>query len=93
MELSDIISTINELREGKVGHYILSKQCLPHKNFSAYKDFICSVYLHVDDNNTPIITVKETFKTNGEGSIYYWKIVELEALKEILKYVESHGFE
>ncbi|MEE1303865.1 MAG: hypothetical protein U0K68_01760 [Agathobacter sp.] len=93
MELTDIINVLNDLRNGKVGHFILSKQCVPHRNFSAYKDFICSVYYHRDDHNEPIITVKETFKTNGEGSQYYWKIVELETLREILKYIESHGFE
>lgn len=93
MKLEEVIEVYNELRYGKVGHYILHKQVLPHKNFSAYKDFICTVYLHTDDNNTPVISVKETYKTNGEGSEYYWKIVELETLKEILKYIEGHGFE
>jgi hypothetical protein len=93
MELSDIIEVYNDLRINKVGHFIIQKQCVPHKTFGAYKEFSCTVYHHVDDANTPVITVKETFKTSGEGSQYYWKIVELETLKEILKYVESHGFE
>ena len=92
MKLSDIIEVYNDLRINKIGHYIVTKQCVPHKNFSAYKDFICTVYLHADDVNTPVITVKETFKTSGEGSEYYWKIVELETLRELLKYVESNGF-
>lgn len=93
MKLEEVIEVYNELRQGKVGHYILHKQCIPHKLFSAYKDFICTVYRHVDDDNDPVITVKETFKTTGQGSEYYWKIVELETLKEILKYIDGHGFE
>lgn len=91
MTLEDIIEVINDLHIGKVGHYIIERVNTPNKTVGAYKELKVVVWSRENGENTPIFEVSETFRVVNNNINECWKILDIKALKEIIRLLDEHG--